>query len=69
MTDKGCGMSKDQIDKLFQKFTQMTTDASKKKLGTGLRLFITKQLCQRMNGEIRVFSQKDKGLYSSRCYL
>ena len=54
VADKGCGMSKDQTDKLFQKFTQVTTDAIKKKLGTGIGLSITKQLCQRMNEEIRI---------------
>jgi len=59
--DTGCGMPKDSIDKLFQKFTQLTSDASKKKLGTGLGLFITRQICQRMNGQIRVFSKEGKG--------
>jgi len=59
--DSGCGISKDDIQKLFNKFTQMTSDASKTKLGTGLGLFISRQICQRMNGEIKVFSKEDKG--------
>jgi len=49
------------LGKLFNKFTQVTSDASKKKLGTGLGLFITKQLCQRMGGDIRAYSKKGKG--------
>lgn len=61
ISDTGCGMSNEETAKLFQKFTQVTSDMSKRKLGTGLGLFITKQLCQRMQGEIRVFSQKDLG--------
>jgi len=59
--DTGCGMPKENIEKLFQKFTQLTSDASKKKLGTGLGLFITKQICQRMDGQIKVFSKEGKG--------
>lgn len=59
--DSGCGIPKDDIQKLFNKFTQMTSDTSKKKLGTGLGLFISKQICHRMNGEIKVFSKEDKG--------
>jgi CheY-like chemotaxis protein len=54
-------MSKEETQKLFQKFTQVSSDASKRKLGTGLGLFITKQLCQRMSGDIKVFSKRDKG--------
>ena len=61
ITDTGCGMNKHERDQLFQKFTQVNADASKRKLGTGLGLFISKQLCQRMNGEVRVFSAKEKG--------
>ena len=61
ITDTGCGMTKEQSSQLFKKFTQVTSDASKRKLGTGLGLFIIKQLCNRMNGDVRVFSQKDKG--------
>ena len=59
--DTGCGIPKNHMDKLFMKFTQVTEDASKKKLGTGLGLFISKQLSTRMNGEIKAFSQENRG--------
>ena len=59
--DTGVGMNKEQIEQLFQKFTQVTTDANKRKLGTGLGLFISKQLCKRMNGEIKAYGKKEKG--------
>ena len=59
--DTGCGMSKEQMSKLFQKFSQVTLDPSKRKLGIGLGLFITKQLCQAMDGDIRAYSKVDKG--------
>ena len=61
VADSGVGMDKEDTKKLFQKFSQVTSDASKKKLGTGLGLFITKELCTGMGGEIKVFSKKDKG--------
>jgi len=59
--DTGCGMGDQSMDQLFQKFSQVTTDLSKRKLGTGLGLFITKELVRRMNGEIKVFSRKNQG--------
>ena len=59
--DTGCGMTKEQTVQLFHKFTQVTTDAAKRKLGTGLGLFIIKQICERMNGDVKVFSKEDKG--------
>jgi len=40
---------------------QVTSDPSKKKLGTGLGLYITKELCNRMDGDIRVFSKLGSG--------
>ena len=61
VNDTGCGMSNQETSKLFQKFTQVTTDASKRKLGTGLGLFITKQLCQKMNGDVKAFSKEGVG--------
>ena len=67
IADTGCGMSNEQTRELFQKFTQVTTDPSKRKLGTGLGLFISKQLCQKMGGDIRVFSKADKGSCFTFC--
>ena len=61
VTDTGCGMAKEELFKLFKKFSQVTTDVSKRKLGTGLGLFISKQLCRKMGGEVKAFSKKDKG--------
>lgn len=61
VSDTGSGISSNDIGKLFQKFTQISDDSSKRKLGTGLGLFITKELCKRMNGEIKVFSKLGKG--------
>ena len=65
--DTGYGMTKEQLVQLFQKFTQVSTDPSRRMLGTGLGLFISKQICQGMGGEIRVFSKKDVGSCFTFC--
>jgi len=61
VTDTGCGIATEQIPELFHKFTQVGADIGKRTLGTGLGLFITKQLVHRMKGDIRVFSKVGKG--------
>lgn len=61
INDTGLGMTKEDLSRLFQKFTQVSQDPSKRKLGTGLGLFITKELCERMKGQIKVFSKEGKG--------
>ena len=61
VTDTGTGISKEGISRLFQRFSQVTSDTSRKKLGTGLGLFITKELCEKMGGEIKVFSRLNQG--------
>ena len=69
VSDTGLGILEEDLGKLFQKFTQLQHDPSLRKLGTGLGLFITKELCKRMNGEIRVYSQRDKGCAFTICLL
>jgi len=59
--DTGCGMAKHEVSKLFQKFSQVGNDNSKRQLGSGLGLFISKELCQKMNGAIRVYSRENVG--------
>jgi len=65
--DTGIGIPKNEMTRLFQKFTQVSSDPSRKKLGTGLGLFITKELCQRMNGDVRVYSQQGRGSAFTFC--
>lgn len=67
VSDTGCGMSEEETKRLFKRFSQVSSDPSKRKLGTGLGLFITKQLCEKMQGEIRVFSKKNKGTSFIAC--
>ncbi len=59
--DTGIGMTETQMEKLFQPFSQVKTDISKKYGGTGLGLVITKQFCEMMGGDITVRSEYGEG--------
>ena len=55
VTDSGCGIKEEDIPKLFQKFGQVGT-LDQKRLGTGLGLWILKDYCTKMEGNIIVHS-------------
>jgi signal transduction histidine kinase/DNA-binding response OmpR family regulator len=59
--DTGIGLSEDQQQKLFSRFTQAQSSTTRKYGGTGLGLTICKMLTELMGGEISVSSEVDKG--------
>ncbi len=59
--DSGIGMTKQQINKVFESFSQAETSTSRKYGGTGLGLSITKQLVKLMGGYIDVKSKVNEG--------
>ena len=50
--DSGCGITTEEQSKLFQKFSQMSSVQGQRKMGTGLGLWICKELVTRLGGEI-----------------
>jgi PAS domain S-box-containing protein len=64
--DTGVGVSKDEIKKIFNKFYQAYTGDDRKNEGTGLGLYICKEIIQKHNGDIWAESQIGK---SSHFYV
>jgi signal transduction histidine kinase len=61
VTDTGIGIGQEDIDRIFQRFTQVDSSASRSQGGTGLGLAITKELVELHGGQIRVQSKLGKG--------
>jgi len=61
VADTGIGMSAKDREKLFHKFYRVQNEKTDKIVGTGLGLWITKELVEMMSGEIYVDSIEDKG--------
>lgn len=59
--DNGIGMSRDQIDHIFEPFYQIDGGHTRRYQGTGLGLAITHQFCHLMNGSIKVKSEPNRG--------
>jgi len=61
VADQGIGIAADKIPKLFQAFAQADSSISRDYGGTGLGLFISKQLADAMGMEMVVSSEVDQG--------
>ena len=59
--DSGIGMSAEQVETLFEKFTQADTSITRKYGGTGLGMSIVAQLVDAFDGQISVRSKIDQG--------
>jgi PAS domain S-box-containing protein len=61
VSDTGQGLTKEQIEKLYDAYERFNIDVNQTIVGVGLGLHITKNLVGLMNGEIHVESQPNKG--------
>jgi PAS domain S-box-containing protein len=59
--DTGIGISQDELKRLFKPFSQADSSTTRKFGGTGLGLFISKQLVEQMGGTFSVESTKGVG--------
>lgn len=65
--DDGIGMSQDELDHLFEPFTQGDSSSTRYYGGTGLGLAITKEFCEMMGGRIHVESRLGQGSTFTIC--
>ena len=56
-TDNGIGISKSQVDKVFDMFTRCTENST----GSGLGMYIVKQTIEKLDGRINLESSLGKG--------
>lgn len=61
VVDSGVGIPEEYFDKIFNKFSQSDSSATRQKGGTGLGLAITKQMIESMDGSIDFTSTVGKG--------
>ena len=61
VTDSGIGMTQEQLQRVFQPFTQADASTTRKYGGTGLGLAISQRFCQMMAGSIEATSTLGSG--------
>ena len=61
VSDTGVGMTKEQLGRLFQAFSQADASTTKRFGGTGLGLAITKHFCTMLGGDVTVESTPGTG--------
>ncbi|MES2734120.1 MAG: ATP-binding protein [Bacteroidota bacterium] len=61
VSDTGIGIAADRVDIIFERFTQGSSDTTRKYGGSGLGLAITKNLVELQGGSIRLESEFGKG--------
>jgi len=65
VTDTGIGMSKADLERVFEDFTQVQSGVARKYGGTGLGLGIVRRLAERMNGSVALAQAPKGGLVAT----
>lgn len=58
VSDEGIGIAEEDYEKIFNKFSRIDNPLTRKVQGSGLGLYITKNIVEKMHGEISVTSNK-----------
>jgi signal transduction histidine kinase len=61
VSDEGCGIPPEEHDRIFEKFHRLDPNMTQGVGGTGLGLYICRELVERMDGRIWVDSQPGRG--------
>ena len=59
--DAGIGMTDDQLDRVFEPFSQAESSTTREYGGTGLGLSISRRFCEKMGGTLTAESEIDMG--------
>jgi two-component system phosphate regulon sensor histidine kinase PhoR len=59
--DSGAGIARDEQERIFEKFYRSDPELARFRSGTGLGLYIARELAERMGGRLEVRSAPDRG--------
>ena len=59
--DNGIGMDNEFIENAFKRYSMGNNNEQVKEKGTGIGLFVVKELTEKQNGRIDITSEKNKG--------
>ena len=61
--DEGIGIAEENYEKIFKKFSRLDTPLTRKTEGSGIGLYITKYIVEKMNGKISVQSSSSGSVF------
>lgn len=62
--DEGAGITEENLEKIFKKFSRIDSPLTRKIQGNGLGLYITKTLVEKMDGKISVESSEKGSIFT-----
>lgn len=67
--DEGIGIAKEDLEKIFKKFSRLDTPLTRKTQGSGIGLYITKTLIEKLHGSISVDSSANGSTFEVKIPL